>query len=307
MKNEKGFTLIELVVSIAVLSIIIVPFFGIFTNAAKMDVKSKTEMTANFLAQEIVANVKNNPNIFEEKPEWTTASAINLGDLFEDENFKDFLAQIEYVPITDLSVTQTITGTSGFDASKPNATIKIGFQAVDDEKTNKVFDYEYYDSDENIVSNNDIVIGENNDTEIEFKVQSDELIIGIKSANATLDINTQIEIPDSKEIFIIKIIWDTSSDDPKNNTSISLINKNNSGTNYNVQFITENFGKNSVGSETYDVDIKTTGDVEPYAPAINNSSFSSEDLWQLSVTVQSYDPFEKNNKVLEHFLTTVRQ
>ena len=60
MKNEKGFTLIELVVSIAVLSVLIVPFFGIFTNAAKLDMRSNKDLTANYLAQQLASEAKEN-------------------------------------------------------------------------------------------------------------------------------------------------------------------------------------------------------------------------------------------------------
>ncbi|MBK5251970.1 MAG: type II secretion system protein [Peptostreptococcaceae bacterium] len=73
IKNEKGITLIELLVSLVVLSILLVSFYGIFTNAAKLDIRSKNEMTANYLAQQIVAEVKNDPDA-----DWTEYENYSL-------------------------------------------------------------------------------------------------------------------------------------------------------------------------------------------------------------------------------------
>ncbi len=303
MKNEKGLTLIELVVSVAVLAILIVPFFGIFTNAAKLDIRSKNDMTANYLAQQIVAEVKNNPGIFEEESDWTTENAIDLDDLF-GQKYKNFSAQLNYEPITDLSVTQTIIEPSEYNASRPNATITIGFKENSDGETAKVFDYDYFDGVGGEFTDEDIVIGGNNDTEIQFKVNDTKLTIHFKSASETFDLDTPIIIPDPAEVFIIKIIWDTDSDDAKNNTKIELINKD---TNYNVQFLTENFGTNSVGDVQYDVKINPGSGVEPYVPTISNPNTDLENIKQLSVSITGYDPIKKTDRVLEHFLTTVRQ
>jgi prepilin-type N-terminal cleavage/methylation domain-containing protein len=133
MKNEKGLTLIELVVSVAVLSILIVPFFGIFTSAAKLDIRSKNDMTANYLAQQIVAEVKNNPDIFDEDDDWTTGDSIDLGALFS-QKYNGFSANITLNP-TSVSITSNGNEYEMDDSHKlQNLTVEVtGYDPISEE------------------------------------------------------------------------------------------------------------------------------------------------------------------------------
>ncbi|MBK5251969.1 MAG: prepilin-type N-terminal cleavage/methylation domain-containing protein [Peptostreptococcaceae bacterium] len=99
MKNEKGFTLIELTISIAVLAILIVPFFGIFTNAAKLDSRSKNDMTANYLAQKLIAEERKNPwgRISDENWVYDDDSIFTTSSLDEEgEKYAAYSANITY-------------------------------------------------------------------------------------------------------------------------------------------------------------------------------------------------------------------
>ena len=51
LKNDdRGVTLVEIIVSIAILAIIVLPFLNAFVTATKTNVKAKNEMNATHLA-----------------------------------------------------------------------------------------------------------------------------------------------------------------------------------------------------------------------------------------------------------------
>ncbi|RKD27894.1 prepilin-type N-terminal cleavage/methylation domain-containing protein [Caminicella sporogenes DSM 14501] len=60
IKSEKGLSLIELLVSIAILSIIIVPLSNMFLMAVKIDTKAKDKLIAVNLAQNVVEASREN-------------------------------------------------------------------------------------------------------------------------------------------------------------------------------------------------------------------------------------------------------
>ena len=156
MKNEKGFTLIELVVSIAVLSIIIVPFFGIFTNAAKLDMRSEKDLTANYLAQQLVAEAKEDPMGLETSAYWD--KTVNGNEtIFATKNglpspYSEYDATVTYEPkdiTTSKGAFTILNGQNPYDA-----TISIKFDCSNKDLTS----VKLYSNDEEIamfiVSNN---------------------------------------------------------------------------------------------------------------------------------------------------------
>src|SRR6056297_2750526 len=163
MKNEKGFTLIELVVSIAVLSIIIVPFFGIFTNAAKMDMRSKKDLTANYLAQQLVAKAKSDPMGLESSAYWD--KTVNGNEtVFTTKNglpdpYSKYEAKVTYKPqdiTTNKGSFTILNGQNPYDAI-----ISIKFDCNDKDLTS----VKLYSNDEEIAmfivpNNSDGNIGE---------------------------------------------------------------------------------------------------------------------------------------------------
>jgi len=58
--NEKGFTLIEVLISLVVLSIVIIPFTEIFMTSTKVDNISKRDIKATYLAQNYMEMAKYN-------------------------------------------------------------------------------------------------------------------------------------------------------------------------------------------------------------------------------------------------------
>ncbi|WP_074600871.1 type IV pilus modification PilV family protein [Sediminibacillus halophilus] len=57
MKNESGLTLIEVVVSIAILSIIITTFFAFFAQAAKTNKNADSIVTATYVAERYMEEI----------------------------------------------------------------------------------------------------------------------------------------------------------------------------------------------------------------------------------------------------------
>ncbi|MEE1216420.1 MAG: type II secretion system protein, partial [Agathobacter sp.] len=55
--DDRGITLVELIVSIAILAIIVLPFLNSFVMAAKTNAKSKNELNATHLAENIMEGV----------------------------------------------------------------------------------------------------------------------------------------------------------------------------------------------------------------------------------------------------------
>lgn len=58
--DDRGITLVELIVSIAILAIIVLPFLNSFVMAAKTNAKSKNELNATHLAENIMEGVEKN-------------------------------------------------------------------------------------------------------------------------------------------------------------------------------------------------------------------------------------------------------
>ena len=58
--DDRGITLVELIVSIAILAIIVLPFLNSFLMAAKTNAKSKNELNATHLAENIMEGVEKN-------------------------------------------------------------------------------------------------------------------------------------------------------------------------------------------------------------------------------------------------------
>lgn len=65
LRSSKGFTLIEILVAVVILSIILLTFFGFFSQSALFATKNKQQLTAISLAQEVIANMKSNSIVFQ--------------------------------------------------------------------------------------------------------------------------------------------------------------------------------------------------------------------------------------------------
>ena len=66
LKTNKGFTLLELILSIAILSIIIVPISSMFINSIKTNNISNEKMQAIYASQTLMENIKALDEVSEE-------------------------------------------------------------------------------------------------------------------------------------------------------------------------------------------------------------------------------------------------
>ena len=58
-KGNEGFSLVEVLISIAILAIVTLPILSIFTNAAKTNSKARRTENANTAANNIIEEIKN--------------------------------------------------------------------------------------------------------------------------------------------------------------------------------------------------------------------------------------------------------
>ena len=65
MKNEKGITLVELLVAVVIAGIIIVPLLTIMTGTFTRTVSQEKETQIAYVAQEVMEKIRLQPNIYQ--------------------------------------------------------------------------------------------------------------------------------------------------------------------------------------------------------------------------------------------------
>ncbi len=303
MKNEKGLTLIELVVSVAVLSILIVPFFGIFTNAAKLDIRSKNEMTASYLAQQIVAEAKNNLAIFDEDEDdnWTTnddATKYTTDSLsYLGSDFSKFSASITVEQPTNLLFS---SGGSSEDFIPDDCeAVLIVTWREDINPNTKRIDYEGS-------PNGTTGDFEDNASDFEIILMDDE---GEENYELVAKIDNNNPNKENTTLFTLKINGvvanttiavivsdDSQVDNPRTITIDNQTGKNNNPT-INIDAFTNTHefitivGKGNEGGVTMN---------NVFAqPSLDTS------LSMIRIEITGYDPISKTNKVLSKIVTIV--
>jgi len=318
MKNEKGFTLVELVVSIAVLSILIVPFFRVFSNAAKINIRSKNEMTANRLAEHIVGEIKNNPQIFEVEDLWTTGGAIDLGELIGSQ-YDGFSAEIDYgeqvsLPVDSGEETEE-TEEDGYSGEDEMITIKF---TESSNKVDKAFSFKGLYSEEGSEVF-EVLNSNSNSCRIKFTSDSGHIYIWISGTGngnnyqkiATYDRDDIIDDSSDEDYFLLKLLWDEDSSKSKRwKITVENDTDNDNDLYINVKCTHVNLDLTSNKVE-YDAYIKENpndnvefGDFSQETVSSGESGGSG--LRSLTVRVWGYDPFEGSTRVLETFSTMVR-
>lgn len=82
-KQSKGFTLIEVIISMAILAIIVVPLLNYFVTSAQYNTRAKTKQNATVLAQSILEKCKDKSLEDIAKSFQTTADELNLANEFD--------------------------------------------------------------------------------------------------------------------------------------------------------------------------------------------------------------------------------
>jgi prepilin-type N-terminal cleavage/methylation domain-containing protein len=96
-KNPLGFTLIEILVTLVILSIVLLSFMSFFTQSSLFTQKNNEKLTAINLAQETVVTIKNQPSYFQKvakystgfpEPEKTILNVNSIGVFNENPNYR---------------------------------------------------------------------------------------------------------------------------------------------------------------------------------------------------------------------------
>ncbi|KNF07385.1 hypothetical protein CLPU_17c00100 [Gottschalkia purinilytica] len=82
--NNKGTTMIEVVVSITILSLLTLPIITLFYESVKMNKKSQEQMTATILAENFIEDIKTSEN-------------LNIGQVTKYENGFNINIKIEEI------------------------------------------------------------------------------------------------------------------------------------------------------------------------------------------------------------------
>lgn len=121
-QDNQGFTLVELILTIAILAIVTIPILSYFTDAAKHNANSRLKQNASVLAQDILENFKNTSYSLDDpsvvcsaQPQWSTKNAPDADGVYTlsqqttvDKN--SFQVEAEITPVKE--VTKTVPADS---------------------------------------------------------------------------------------------------------------------------------------------------------------------------------------------------
>lgn len=104
IKNEKGYTLLEIVLSLSILSVVTLVFFGFFVQAKSYSFQSRTSMSAGQLSQEILAKVKSsNLTSNVTLTDWRTLYNIPADGNMDSQGFFIQVNNIKFYPVVKMS------------------------------------------------------------------------------------------------------------------------------------------------------------------------------------------------------------
>lgn len=95
-RDQRGFTLVELILTIAILAIVTIPILSYFTDAAKHNARSRQKQNASVLAQDVLEEFKNTPYSLDDpdlvcsaQPDWTVAASPDANGTYTLTQDKD--------------------------------------------------------------------------------------------------------------------------------------------------------------------------------------------------------------------------
>ncbi|WML45561.1 hypothetical protein [Neobacillus sp. PS3-40] len=98
LKNEKGYQLLEIMLSLSLLSIVLLVFFGFFIQSRTFTIYTQNKMSAGQLSQEILNKVKNSS--FQ-----TDLNTSDWNDLYNENIQGDFYIEVNnqiYYPVAKI-------------------------------------------------------------------------------------------------------------------------------------------------------------------------------------------------------------
>ncbi len=103
LKNKKGVTLIEILITLTVLSIVIIPLSRLLINSVKINTDSRIFMETNYIAQTYMENwkAKNLSSLMDE----AQIQSLNEGNAITlTEAYKDYTVETKVTPIVQYSM-----------------------------------------------------------------------------------------------------------------------------------------------------------------------------------------------------------
>lgn len=107
IKNNKGFTLIEILITLAVLGIVILPLSGLLINSLKINNNAKELLEANNIAQTYMENLK--AGDFSSLIDETQTQSLNEGNPIQlvDENYRGYRVETNIGPVSSYTSIET--------------------------------------------------------------------------------------------------------------------------------------------------------------------------------------------------------
>ncbi|MGB7606081.1 MAG: prepilin-type N-terminal cleavage/methylation domain-containing protein [Lutisporaceae bacterium] len=106
LKNKKGVTLIEILITLTILGIVIIPLSGLLINSVKINTDSRIFMEANYIAQTFIENwkAKNLSSLMDE----TQIQSLNDGNVITlTEAYQGYIVETMITPIVQYSTVDT--------------------------------------------------------------------------------------------------------------------------------------------------------------------------------------------------------
>lgn len=176
MKNKNGYTLVELIITLAILGIIIAPIFNVFNESLVVNVKSKSRIMATNLAQTSMEEIKSMSS-----EDFNSELAGGFNDV--DVTLNDVEYTVVYT-IENITSTLLVTGLSGVDNyTVPVADIIIESNDDDDIKVS-------------FKANNQILTLTSKDIDVEISGDSSNVSadFGTETVTFTPNITTEVQV-----------------------------------------------------------------------------------------------------------------
>lgn len=279
-KTKKGLTLIEVIISIFLLSLIIIPLFSMSITAAKISKNSNNKIIAANLSQQVVERIKANYNknnlnpvgleyvslVKEDGTDIKLKLSVTEGyELYKSSSYKNIYVKVKYG--TSINIPNIFDGFGYYDITMAiSSDKKIEIR----DKTNKKI-------------GGDIVLDSSNP---ELDIEKDE-------ANSKYIINSS-DISITPELKKVRVIFTES---PSEETNVALLCNNIIG-NLSVDIV-------NIKDSKYKYNLVTSGLIKSTYSIFDSSSTKiSSSTYPIEVEVIYYDSIRNEINVLQKISTS---
>jgi prepilin-type N-terminal cleavage/methylation domain-containing protein len=235
--NKKGYTLVELIITLAVIGIMVVPIFNTFLQSNRINVMSKREIAGAYVAQNVMEELKTmTASQLTDRVNADASDAIRL--FTRDSGRTTFTVQVEVTDVTntlginldstvvvqpnipnaDVTVTLPSAGNNGLiDFTNPLAT-DITFNdlstnllfMVSDSGSSVAFDYSSFSEDFDVLTAGDIqlnIVGPTSGTLLDWQIDLINLSSDVLNVTIVNDIDNHVGVGVSDVQSSTNDIW----------------------------------------------------------------------------------------------------